>query len=132
MKTIINFEEFWPEENRDTVVPEYPYEVGSKEGLWFKYKNGYNYNKWSISIPQRCNFYIYYNGMRLGWFDHIQHFPYIQNQLVLPFQTESPYKINCKRDFEQYATISYSTSYSIGHYLSLDDFEIVENPSFIG
>ncbi len=113
MKTIINFEEFWPEENRDTLVPEYPYEVGSKEGLWSKYKNGYN-------------------GVRLGWFDHIQHFPYIQNQLVLPFQTESPYKINCKRDFEQYATISHSTSYSIGHYLSLDDFEIVENPSFRG
>jgi hypothetical protein len=146
MKTLINFEDFWPEANRDVVipgelalVPEVIQEIpkpkakrrSRKEGLWFVSGSG----KLLDTIPTRALgkndllFSIYYQGELIGeqFSDFI---------LQIYAGTRDPYIIKLENPaFEHepsYDDVFDFPKYKIGRLLTLDDFKIVENPSYRG
>ncbi len=85
-------------------------------GLWFQ--TYYTWD-WSVTIPKRAEFRIYYDGEKLGW-------QYLDFDLkILEYQ---PHIIKLKNKFA-HDLMEY---YRIGRPLTLDDFEIVENPDYKG
>ena len=90
-------------------------------GLWFRD----SVDMWSTTIPPRGCFYIYYDGNYLG----SQH----PGDRTLIIYNDGPYTINLKKNFSidgEGFGLRYYTVYSIGRLLTLDDFEIVENPHY--
>ncbi len=87
-------------------------------GLWFQ---GLTSGKWSTIIPRKYSYKIFYDGLFLGiqWSDFeleiYNLYPYI---IVL--KSKLPVIKTCER------------TYAVGHRLTLDDFEIMENPDYRG
>ncbi len=88
-------------------------------GLWFRYVECDRYN-WSTTIPLYSS-HIYYDGRLLG----IQY-----RSFNLWVYEGRPHIINLKSYLTN--TISIYHYYDIGRPLTLDDFEIIENPNYKG
>jgi hypothetical protein len=86
-------------------------------GLWFYLHVGYE--NWYSTIPQTAGFYIFYDGKRLGTHYH--------DYSLSIFKFE-PHIIKLKKPFIS----DDGLFYDIGHIITLDDFEIVENPRYKG
>jgi len=129
MKNLINFEDFWLDEYRNVAVPEeslpaleVKQEVlkskpkrkrrSIKEGLWFQADSG----RYSTTIPKKGGFEITYDGCWMG----IQY-----RNFSLEISDQEPHMMKLKINFEWSGYI-----YEIGRQLTLDDFEIVENPDY--
>jgi len=125
MKNPINFEDFWPEENKNVVVPvdlapalkvlePEPKRKDVNKGLWFRV----GFGRWYKTVPRKPKFGIYYDGKYLGRqtadFDIV-------------IWKESPHTIKLKNKFTNVGMY-----YEIGRLLTLDDFEIVQNPDYKG
>jgi hypothetical protein len=132
MTTLINFEDYWSEENRNVVVPvdlipvpEGPRKVpktnrnpkleSGKEGLWFRYWDGVWY--WSAAIPQEHSYIIYYDERVLG--------RQADNFELSIFDNGEPYLVKVKERFAHYGN-----RYDVGRVLTLDDFDIIPNPDY--
>ena len=87
-------------------------------GLWFYSRVECEPYNWSSTIPQTAGFYIYYDGKFLGFQFH---------DFSLSIYKGEPHIIKLKKPF-----IYDGYFYDIGHILTLDDFEIVENPNYRG
>ncbi len=142
MKKPINFEDFWPEENKNVVVPvdldptlelemaedlivdlaaalkvlePKPKRKNVNEGLWFRIGA---FGRWCKTVPRKPKFGIYYGGKYLGRqtadFDIV-------------ICKEAPHTIKLKNKFTNVGMY-----YEIGRLLTLDDFEIVQNPDYKG
>jgi len=89
-------------------------------GLWFLSSRG----QWSTTIPQAGWFSILYDGERLG---------YQGDYFNLAFPLSKRYTIRLTKPFPIVRSGPYSLPrYDIGHRLTMDDFEIVENPNYAG
>ncbi len=152
MKKPINFEDFWPEENKNVVVPvdlaptlelemaedlivdlaaalkvlePKPKRKNVNEGLWFRIGG---FGRWCKTVPRKPNFGIYYDGKYLGRqtadFDIVIH---RESQAHLIAPCAAPHTIKLKNKFTKVGMY-----YEIGRLLTLDDFEIVENPDYKG
>ncbi len=86
-------------------------------GLWFRYVECDRYN-WSTTIPLYTS-HIYYDGRLLG----IQY-----RNFILWVYEGRPQIINLKNNF----IMNNDGYYDIGRPLTLDDFEIIENPNYKG
>jgi hypothetical protein len=94
-------------------------------GLWFE-----QYGKWSTTIPDiEENFSIYYDGNLLG-----RHW---KGVLTLINNISSPYKIEIKAKFieipnsDDYLYSNYR-QYVVDRRLTMEDFEVIPNPDYIG
>jgi hypothetical protein len=87
-------------------------------GLWFC---GWSSNNWSTAIPQTGLFHIYYDGRLLG-----AQF----RDFNLWVYEGRPHIINLKSYLTN--TTSIYHRYDIGRPLTIDDFEIIENPNYKG
>ncbi len=86
-------------------------------GLWFEYWSGNNY-EWSTAIPQEGDFYIVYDGVRLG---------HQYTDFDLGVFNDVQFIIKLKNNFTR------SGAYEkIGRQLTMDDFEIIPNPDYKG
>jgi hypothetical protein len=86
-------------------------------GLWFEYCSGNKY-EWSVTIPKNPIYDICYDGYYLGkqWSD-----------FDLVIWKDTPHTIKLKNKFTNVGMY-----YEIGRLLTLDDFEIVQNPDYKG
>ncbi len=127
MKNIINFEDYWSEENRNVVVPvdliPVPEVIKPKrkrrnvnKGLWFKSAED---GRWYDTIPQEVGFGIYYDAKYLGaqWYD-----------FDLIIEDDEPYIIVLKSKLP--IKKGYTCTYAFGRLLTLDDFDIIPNPDY--
>jgi len=89
-------------------------------GLWFHhYDKGKGCEEWSTSIPQDdSDFGIYFDGQRLGRFWGCG-----ENKIFIHICYSDT--ISLTKDFPRVGK-----HYKVGHPLSLDDFEIIENPNY--
>jgi hypothetical protein len=90
-------------------------------GLWFDYyAKG---DKWLSTIPQDGGgFKIYYDGMPLGMqFNDFDVVVWCKSYMPLTIQLKNIFPIEVQWGF-----------YKIGRRLTLDDFEIIPNPNYIG
>jgi hypothetical protein len=88
-------------------------------GMWFcTWGGNINDSEWSTTIPHNPGYKIHYDGKWLGLQFH---------DFSLRIYTFEPHIIKLKKPF-----ISHGHFYDIGQILTLDDFEIVENPNYIG
>ncbi len=142
MTTLINFEDFWPEENRDVTpvdlapvldgledlvaVVDAPREElkrkrrNVKKGLWFRLCSN---EKWYDMIPLEHPVVIYYDGELLG------------QQLVdcLMINQDKLYIIKPKKGFRRRKkTRDYYFVPFDDRPLTFDDFDIVPNPDYRG
>jgi hypothetical protein len=85
-------------------------------GLWFRYVECDRYN-WSTTIPP-YSIHIYYDGISLGD---------INLNFYMDIRHDKPHIIKLKKDFPKF-----SWYYLVGRPLTLDDFEIIENPNYKG
>ena len=143
MKNLINFEDFWPEVNRDVVVPvdltpvpegledlvavvDAPREElkrkhrNVKKGLWFKLCSN---EKWYDAIPLEPGVVIYYDGVELG----------IQFSTALMIYQYTLYIIKPKKGFcrRKKTRDHYFVPFD-DRPLTFDDFDIVPNPDYRG
>jgi hypothetical protein len=85
-------------------------------GLWFQSIDG----RWS-TIPRRSESRIYYDGSSLG-------FQYSNFDLAI--YKDMRHLIQLRNQFCSWGR--HSTFKQIGRLLTLDDFEIIENPDYLG
>lgn len=90
-------------------------------GLWFKcWTTPYTWS-WSTTIPQDGSHYsIYYDGLFLGHQDKSFDLLVYDDKLLI---------IKLKNKFQRLVSSS-SEWYQIGRHLTIDDFELVENPRY--
>jgi len=89
-------------------------------GLWFGYlKHGDFHPEWSATIPQGEGYFIIlYDGMVLGnQYSDFDLEIYDGEQFIMRLKYNFPLFAGC---------------YQIGRLLTLDDFEITENPNYEG
>jgi hypothetical protein len=96
-------------------------------GLWFSLwtitaDNTWNWS-WSTTIPRGRDYRIYYDGEILGCQDLL---------LDLTIYHHLHYTIQLKNYVYKTRHGLLSTTYSIGFLLTLDDFEIIPNPNYVG
>ncbi len=91
-------------------------------GLWFKYHDkGQGFQKWSTTIPQDGGgFAIYFDGQRLA---HVWGY----GDYDLFIYHDKSYIVRLRGNFDRDGSY-----YKVGRQLTLDDFEIIENPEFRG
>ncbi len=86
-------------------------------GLWFE-----QYGEWSTTIPQAGIFFILYDGWYLGYQLESTH---------LKIWGDAPYKIQIKNSFPMVWVNEGRGHFDIGDRLTLNDFEIIENPDYV-
>jgi len=84
-------------------------------GLWFLSPG----NRWSITIPPRGVFSIWYDGYGLGVQDH---------DLSLEVYLYNPYIVRLKYTFP----VDRFCNYRIDRQLTMEDFDIIPNPNYRG
>jgi hypothetical protein len=93
-------------------------------GLWFSF---WNYNtrirSWSTTIPQAGSFFTLHDGWYLGYQD---------SSFDLTVYQDTPCIIQLKNSFPKTLQSRKSAIYFIGRLLTLDDFEIIPNPNYVG
>ncbi len=89
-------------------------------GLWFRYWHNRK-DHWSTTIYEKSSFQIYYDGEWLG--DYRCNFD-------LDLYYDEPHIIKLRNKFLERS--DYNGTYMIGRLLTLDDFEIIENPEYRG
>jgi hypothetical protein len=135
MKNLINFEDFWSEENRGVIVPEELISApevpkpksetkrkrrDKKKGLWFKSEGG----RWATTIPGKGGFDIWYDGRWLGAQS-------CNFELDAMGYSHQPHIIKLKKHFDIIGHYpSNSKTYDIGRKLNIGDFEIIPNPHY--
>ncbi len=90
-------------------------------GLWFKLWNTPDGDEWSTTIPPKDIFDFYFDGEKIGhnFFDNI---------LSIYPETRHIIKLRC-----EYRLDDIDCRYmDIGRRITLDDFEIIENPDYKG
>ncbi len=85
-------------------------------GLWFKTYTAVGEISWSTTIPQEPDYFIYYDGKAVGRQE-------IDFDLFI--STVHPHTLNLKENFK----FAYGW-FVVGRCLTMDDFEIVENPFY--
>lgn len=94
-------------------------------GLWFRsWSDALDDWAWSTTIPQHDKQVdIYYDGLLLGHHDLFLRLSVIRNH---------PHIIKLKDHFEYIEGDEKASYYQLGHRLTMDDFEIIENPDCYG
>jgi len=95
-------------------------------GLWFTDMG--RAKEWFTDIPQAERFAIYYDGNYLGYQWRCQ-----VNDYRLIIYDDVPYSVNLNKHFHLDGGCfgrRHYTIYTIDHRLTMDDFEIVENPHY--
>jgi len=91
-------------------------------GLWFIIRIPHYTYIWSSAIPPESDYWIYYDGMYLGK-------QYSDFDLVI--SDDLSLIIKLKNKFQRLPSPSRKW-YQIGRRLTIDDFEIIENPNYKG
>jgi hypothetical protein len=84
-------------------------------GLWFQSPG----NRWSITIPPRGIFSIWYDGHGLG----VQY-----TDLSLGVEHDTPYIVRLKHTFP----MDRFGNYRIDRQITMEDFDIIPNPNYRG
>ncbi len=87
-------------------------------GLWFQSVDG----RWS-TIPRRSESHIYYDGINLG---------HQYSNFDLAVYEHKRYLIQLRNQFYSWDFGGGITFKRMGRLLTLDDFEIIENPDYRG
>ncbi len=93
-------------------------------GLWFRlWNDNTRIRSWSTTIPREVDYWIYYDGVQLGFQDSL---------FDLAFYQDTPCIIQLKNSFPKTIQTRRYATYFIGRLLTLDDFEIIPNPNYVG